>query len=404
MRLFIREKIDGRRAPGYGIYLMGGCAAVAAVLALHARAVGGSWGSPAPRRARASDVASLTEAAAAIAPVKVAPKRGATLYLSNDRGSPREGNPAGVPGPAAVSPEAFNPIAAALAAGPSGAAAGPSQEPAYARLLPSFGTVGAGKQEPSPASLLLGYRDGSADLQPPCAATLQAGPAAAGTSHLVPKGTLIPAYLLTDVDTADPAAILQFAAAATLVFNHREQLPFGTRFLGALAGPAMRDRLDVAVDTILYPDGLELPVRGSCVEADAIGSDIRPGVGAVFHPPPAWVQVAPYFSDFVTGYLGLLASRNLPQVTFGTGGVSVQSSGLASPQAQLYQASSQAIQGFTEARLKEFEQRYAAHYVIPAGTACWLQLTADLDLGPAHPGPRAEPADSTRTKPNAPPR
>jgi len=404
MGLLIREKCDGRRAPGYGIYLMGGCAAVAAVLALHARAVGGGWGSPAPHRARASDVASLTEAAAAITPIKVAPKRGSSPYLSNDRGSPREGDPAGVSGPAAVFPEAFNPIAATLAAGPSGAAPGPSPEAAYARLPPSFGTVGAGKQEPSPASLLLGYRDGAADLQPPYAAGLQSVPATSATTHLVPKGTLIPAYLLTEVDTADPAAILQFAAAGPLVFNHCEQLPFGTRFLGALSGPAMRDRLDVAVDTILYPDGLELPVRGSCVEADDIGSNIRPGVGAIFHPPPAWVQVAPYFSDFVTGYLGLLASRNLPQVTIGTGGVSVQSSGLASPQAQLYQASSQAIQGFTEARLKEFEQRYAAHFVIPAGTACWLQLTADLDLGPAHLGSRAEPVDSTHTKPNAAPR
>jgi hypothetical protein len=331
-------------------------------------------------------VASITEAAAAIATVKVNPKAGSSLYLVNDRVDSRDWQPAAKPVPAAVSPEAFNPIAAALTTGSPGAATRADPDAAYARLLPSFETEGEAAPGKSPAPLLLGYRDRSADSAP--ASNSPAGSAAPASIYLVPKGTLIAAYLLTEVDTANPAAILEFASARPLFFNHREQLPFGTRFLGALSGQAMRDRLNVEVDTILYPDGLELPFRGNCVEADESGASIRPGVGAIFHPPPAWVQVAPYFSDFFTGYLGLLASRSQPQVTIGTGGVSVQSSGPASPQAQLYQASSQAVQAFAEARLREIEQRYAAHYVIPAGTGCWLQLAADIDLRAAHAEPR----------------
>lgn len=404
MGLFIREKSDGRRAPGYGIHLLGGCAAVAAVMAIHGRVVDRRWDSPPAHRARASEVSSITEAAAAITPVKVVPKAGSSRYLAMDRGGPQEKEPLERPGPGPGSPAAFNPIAAALAQGSEAAPAGASREPAFARLSPSFGPEVAAKPRESPSSLLLDYRDHSADPSSVFPGDSRPEPPAVASIHIVPKGTLIQAYLLTEVDTANPSAILQFAAARTLVFNHRVQLPFGTRFLGSLSGPAMRDRLNVAVDTILYPDGLELPIRGSCVEADDGGSSIRPGVGARFLPPPAWVQVAPYFSDFATGYLGLLATRNQPQVTIGTGGFSVQSSGLASPQAQLFQASSQAIQGFAEARLKEIEQRYAAHYVIPAGTGCWLQLTADLDLGPAHAGARTGPADSTTPTPDAAPR
>ena len=58
----------------------------------------------------------------------------------------------------------------------------------------------------------------------------------------------------------------------------------------------------------------------------------------------------------------------------------------------LYQASAQAIQAFTQSRLKDIEQRYATYYLIPAGTACWLQLDRDLDLDAAHGSPKPGPA------------
>ena len=384
MGLFLREKSDGRSAPGYGLYLLGGLIVAAAVAFLHARAAGGRTAPPMLRRARASDVASITEPAAAIAPVKVNSTRRPSEYLLSNPADTAEGEAPAKPGGDPVAPDSFDAITATLAPAPGEGEPGNNRDGAYASLPPSFATEDPTKGQTHPDESLQGYRDRSAD--PGGAAGAEPAPPAAGSAYLVPRGTLIQAYLLTEVDTANPSAILQLAAARTLVFNHRSQLPFGTRFLGALSGPPMRDRLTVAVDTILYPNGLELPVRGSCVEAGDGGSDIRPGVGAYYLPPPVWAQAAPYISDVATGYLGLLESRAQPQVSLGAGSFSIQSSGAAMAQGPLYQASAQAIQAFTDARLKEIEQRYAAHYVIPAGTACWLQLGADLDLSPAHPG------------------
>ena len=204
------------------------------------------------------------------------------------------------------------------------------------------------------------------------------------TRHIVPKGALLDVYLLTTVDTGNPSAVIQFGVARDLVFNHLVQLAFGARLLGRLSGRAMRGRLNLAADTVLFPDGLELPANASAVEADELGCNIRPGVAARYVPPPAWVRLTPYASDLFTGFMGLLESRATSQVALGMGGVTVQepvSEGMKGP---ALQASAQAVQDFTRERLREMEERYAPCYLIPAGTACCLQLESDLDLGPAH--------------------
>jgi hypothetical protein len=206
----------------------------------------------------------------------------------------------------------------------------------------------------------------------------------------VPRGTLICAFLLTTVDTGDPSATIQFGAAKTLVFNHRFQLGFGTRFLGKLSGQPNRDRVNLTVDTILYPDGREVPISATAVEADETGSNIRPGIAAYYFPPPAWAQISPYIADFISGYMSLLQSRAEQGLTANIGGVSLQIAASADPRPPLYQASAQAVQSFTQARLKDIEQRYATYYLVPAGTVCWLQLDRDLDLRgkqPASQGP-----------------
>jgi hypothetical protein len=393
MSLFFREKKDGRRAPGYLLYLLGGLGGISAVALLHRKATVGGLDARTLRRTQRSDVGSITQAAAALAPVQVKDK--APLP---DPGSYRLGSPpvSNFPersdsgGPAS---ESFDAIATALE---NPATASPAVHPEtspYAKLPPSFAAERdrVPGRDPAPsdnatrdsAPGLFGYRDASVDgAAGPAQPASESTPNAA--AYLVPRGTLIEAYLLTDVDTGNPAAVIQFAAARTLLFNHREQLPFGTRFLGQLSGQAVRDRVNLTADTILYPDGLELPVSASAVEADDTGATIHPGVAAYYFPPPAWAQVAPYVSDFITGYMGLLQSRAQPQLTVGTGAFSIESSGGGSPEAPLYQASAQAIQNFTQARLKEIDQRYASHYLVPAGTVCWLQLAVDLDLSVAH--------------------
>jgi hypothetical protein len=236
----------------------------------------------------------------------------------------------------------------------------------------------------SPSVQLLGYRDTTADVAQVDPGRALPGETASSPEFFAPRGTLIYVCLLTTVDTGNPAAVIQFAAARSLFFNRRCQLPFGTRFLGRLSGEPVRDRINLTADTILYPDGLELPVSASAVEADETGRNVWPGVAAYYFPPPPWVQVAPYFSDFFTGAMGLLESRAQQQFAIGVGGVSVQTTGGGDLRAPLYQASAQAVQDFTQARLKEVERRYASHYLLPAGSACWLQLDADLNLAAAH--------------------
>jgi len=399
MNWLLREKSDGRRTAGYLVYLLAGLAATAALIFLHRST--GSGGPPARQpRPRVSNVAPITQPAAIMSQVDVAAKPAAPDIQSYRMAKNFEiRNPKSeISQTPALPSESFNAIDETLASAPasdSGAAA-----PEFAELPPAFSEADAASPPPSvrgtrrdaastlipgSTSSLLSYRDPTADAAVVDASGAAAGAAAFSPEYFAPRGTLICAYLLTTVDTSNPAAVIQFAAARSLFFNHRCQLPFGTRFLGRLSGAPMRDRLNLAVDTVLYPDGLELPVSASAVEADEAGRNIRPGVAASYFPPPLWVQVAPYFSDFFTGAMGLLESRAQQPFTVGVGGVSVQTTGNGGDlRAPLYQASGQAIQDFTAARLKEVERRYASYYLVPAGTACWLQLDADLNLAAAH--------------------
>ena len=388
MNAFLREKKDGRLAPGYAVYLLGGVAVFGAVLVLHRRFAAGD-GARVGGRPRASHVAPITQPAATMSRIEVKNPPAAPetrSYRLEKRAAP--------PATAAIlsAADSFDAIAAALAQLPpadpksapvAGASplldertAGRQREPvsAYPDLPPAFSV------EPAAAGArVLGYRDPLAN--PAMGGSPDgAGEGGAAAASAIPRGTLICVYLLTTVDTSNPSAVLQFAAARSLVFNHRRQIAFGTRFLGKLSGAPMRDRLNLAVGTILYPDGRELPISAAAVEADEGGGNIRPGVGALYFPPPAWVQLAPYLSDVATGYLGLLETRAQPQLAVGLGGLSVQTSAAAEPRTAAYQASAQALQDFTQARLKELGQRYASYYLIPAGTACWLQLETDLDL------------------------
>lgn len=395
MSLLVRERRDGGRAPGYLVYLAAGAVAVGAVLCL-AR---GSQPARRPRRprSRASHVEAITEPAATMAPVVVrgqppAPEsRSYRLNAEPKQGGSRRRGSGG--GAQSAPPAEFDPIGAALQA--------PSEEPApaagFAPLPPAFAPdpedphdeTGSAPRRPASAGgarggSLFGYRDPSADE-----AQSEAAPAAAAQPPpCVPRGTLLPVVLLTTVDTGNPAAVLQFAAAAPLVFRHRRLLAFGTRFLGRLSGAPARDRLNLVADEIVRPDGEETPLSASAVEADEAGANLRPGLSARWVPAPPWATIAPYLSEAVTGYLGLLQSRAQRQFAFGVGGLGFSTAAPASAAAPAEQASSQAIQDFTQARLREVEQRYAGHFLIPAGTECWLQLDADLDLRAFRPGTR----------------
>ncbi len=384
-----REKPDGSRAPGYGLYLVAGAAVGVAIYALHRRFVPDP-GAREPRRAPSSHVAAITQPAATMSRIDIRNRPPAPEARSYRLAATPSSSPASAAVPPA--PDSFDAIAAALAQLPTdpgsmrdGAGLRPLDESVagrqrlsasgYPELPPAF------PAEAAAAKPLVAYRDPLAE--PPAGrAAPRAGEGMDPPRAVVPRGTLLPVYLLTTVDTSNPAAVLQFGAARALVFHRHRLLPFGTRFLGRLVGGAMRDRLNLGVDTILYPDGRELPVHAAAAEADEDGGSLRPGIAARYFPPPAWVEMAPYVSDVVTGYLGLLESRTQPQLSVGLGALNVQTAS-SEPRAALYQASAQGIQDFTQARLRELSQRFASYYLVPAGTACWLQLESDLDLGAA---------------------
>jgi len=402
--LFWREKPDGRRAPGYAVYLLGGLGAVAAVLVLHRRLEGAGRPSTHPGRDRGADVAAITQPAAMMAPVKVASKAAPAGDKSYRLGA-RSGRAATADSGPGSGSEAFDAISAALAEAPRASSDPPGRkaparaldaggaEPEYAPLPPAFPLESARPGKGAPETRdertgLLGYRDSEADPAPPETDRKPAVPSPEPSGDWLPRGTLVPTYLLTTVDTGNPAAVIQFGVARDVVFHRRCELAFGTRFLGRFRGRPMRGRLNLAAETVLFPDGMELPANASAVEADESGAHVRPGVAAEYFPPPAWVRAAPYASDFFTGFMSLLESRAQSPWAVGAAGVGVPAStdGLRAP---LYQASAQAMQDFTQARLKEMEERYAPYYLIPSGSACWLQLDADLDLAAARSGRRA---------------
>jgi hypothetical protein len=402
MNPFVREKRDGRRAPGYLVYFLAGAAILATFAFVHNRLGQGS--PPRPLENRGARIWPITQAASSMSPVRVEKRQPSAQERSfrlPSTGSADTRSPeSGTPRPR----DAFNAIGAALAnAAPveggqaPGAAATPldleggnsqSRGSKYAALPPAFPTETARGGTPASGSAghpeLLGYRDPAADVPSGNQGAVEREIAPGLTAHVVPKGTLIRACLLTTVDTSNPSAVIEFAVARDVVFNRHRQLDFGTRLLGRLSGRPMRGRLNLIADTLLYPDGLELPASASAVEADDIGCNIHPGLAARHVPPPEWVTLAPYVSELFTGTMGLLASRAASQVAVGVNGLSVQASvpdGLRGP---ALQASEQAIQDFTQARLRETEERYAAYDLIPAGTACCLQLDSDLDLSAAH--------------------
>lgn len=420
MSLLVREKPDGSRGAGYLVYLACGAGAIAAIFVLHRRLAGEGPHRVPARRDTAADVSSITQPSSAVSPVRVSSRTPAAASKSYRLG----GQPDRAEAPGASqkpSAEPFDPIGVAVAEAPltgtdgRGGRMAPidagGAEPAYAALPPAFepepprSAKGPAESRSGSRAALFGYRDREADPAaeggPPRAAAPVPPP-----GDWLPRGTLIFAYLLTTVDTSNPAAVIEFAVARDVTYHNRCRIGFGTRILGRIRGRPVRSRVNLGADTLLFADGTERSLAASAVEADEAGSSVRPGVSARYVPPPPWVRAAPYASDLFTGFMGLLESRAQAPWTAGMGGYSVPS-GQGGLRAPLYQAGAQAMQDFAQARLREFEERYAAYYLVPAGSECWLQLDSDLDLSAARSGrvpprPAADLPSSTASQTHVP--
>ena len=196
------------------------------------------------------------------------------------------------------------------------------------------------------------------------------------TGEFLPRGFEIEAYLLSRVETGSQETVVTLGVAKSVVRNGKLLLPMGTRLLGSSAGAAIRDRVPIRVDTVLYPNGEELPITAVVRDADKMT-----GVRSYYIPPPTWVQMAPFVNDFLSAYLAILAQNQTRGISLKVGDVSVQ------PQVQTFDAkgealnaTSKAIQTFAERQMTELSRRYAATNVVPPGTRVWVVVQSATDF------------------------
>lgn len=196
------------------------------------------------------------------------------------------------------------------------------------------------------------------------------------TGEFLPRGFEIEAYLLTRVETTSQETVVTLGVAKNVVYRGRMMLPMGTRLLGSSSGEAVRDRISIRVDTVLFPNGQELPLNAVVRDTDKMT-----GVRSYYIPPPTWVQMAPYVNDFLSAYLALVAQNQQRGIQLQIGDVKVQ------PQVQTFDAkteaisaTSKAIQTFSERQMNELSRRYAANNVVPPGTRCYVVLQGATDF------------------------
>ena len=193
-------------------------------------------------------------------------------------------------------------------------------------------------------------------------------------THWLPRGEMVPVFLMQTVQTGNFPTLIEFAVAKTVWFLGKPILPFGTRFL-ATAGTGVRDRIQFEVDTLTRRDGLQIAARGI-----VLGPDKFTGVPAYFVPPPTMAQVAPYIASFTGAFADIIKAR-ATQFQVGNVGVSVTQPPLSEQiqEAAVY-ATSQATTDFLASQIAQIKDRYQSYLTLPAGSFAYIQLSGDTDF------------------------
>ena len=191
------------------------------------------------------------------------------------------------------------------------------------------------------------------------------------TGNFLPRGFMFPVYILTTVQTVDPTDdIVTMAVAENVIYQHKVQIPFGTRILGSASGSSFEERVNITADTIVYPDGREQGIGGLLKDP----YDLSKGVRGYYIPQPLRVQLVPYVNEFIATFTEAAAQRysgsNSYTVNPTTGQVGTQSISGAS---DLIRQQAQKIQ-------ERLDRRYPEKVVIPIGTKAYVQLNSNLDL------------------------
>ena len=205
MGFLTREKKDGKRTAGYGVYLIGALFALGSVVYLRRRLAEGA-GAPRAKGGAPSNVAPITQPASTVSPIEVKdphpPEGRVPSYRQDQNGG---AHPAVKPAAERVERESFNTInlalqQAVLAPGANeghgdraldeggGHGRGASAPSPFAELPPAFAPEGnvPAAESATRNTLLFGYRDGAADSSEVPAAASSANPAI-NQSILPPK-------------------------------------------------------------------------------------------------------------------------------------------------------------------------------------------------------------------------
>ena len=211
--------------------------------------------------------------------------------------------------------------------------------------------------------------DADRDIPAPTVKTQAQATDGFSTGHFLPRGYIFPVYTLTTIQTTGQEDIIMLGVAENVIFQHKVQIPFGTRLLGTAASTSTEDRVILNIDTILYPDGRELPI--SAIVKDQ--SDFTAGIKGYYIPQPLRIQMVPYINEFFASWTEAVVDRSSDNNSDSS------SSDYSSKEESLSQ-SANLIRKQAEKIQERLDRRYPEKVVVPIGTRAYVQLRTGLDL------------------------
>lgn len=198
------------------------------------------------------------------------------------------------------------------------------------------------------------------------------------TGDFLPRGTEVLLYVLDTVQTDDQETLVTFGVAESVKFQGRYLLPFGTRMLGNAAPAKKGTRIAFNIQTILFPDGKELPISGLVK-----GMDGHSGIPAYYIANGELPQdLAIAAGAFTKAYLDTLAQYQQQRFQLSLGSNAALSSlnpTTDGTQAAI-QAGSNTVQDLITRHINEMAARNAPYLTVIAGTQCKVVLRAATDL------------------------
>lgn len=185
---------------------------------------------------------------------------------------------------------------------------------------------------------------------------------------VIPRGHPPVLAIVTEtVSTLADNQLVTFALIEPLIFNGRTVLPVGTRLLGTASGGHVRDRMNVSVSAIQWPDASETAV--SAIARDADG---QVGVRGYYIAEDISAQISTYGVAYAQSWLAKFAT---PQPSL----ASVV--GTAQTPDPFRQQLAEFLIAQTRQQAEVLKERYKPYVVVPKNTEMRLQFLVTTKLG-----------------------